>query len=291
LSVPGVSEVRLSAEAWRAERRRHEARVDALVAPRLARSASGRPDPVEDFLFTYYPFRPSAMRRWSPGAGVALESPEALASDTRFTVREDGLAALVPPDSRERTRLEFSLRLCRAVAGREPRSACFGLHEWAMVFADADGRRHRAWPLRLGAEGTDRVVRSLPLRCSHYDAYRFFTPGARPLNLDAPTLGARVDNEQPGCVHANMDLYKWAMKAAPWVPSSLAADCFELAAEARILDMRASPYDFSEAGLEPVRIETPEGRAEYESAQRAVMKKAEPLRLRLVTALERALSA
>ncbi|MGA0134199.1 MAG: hypothetical protein ACO3ND_07580 [Opitutales bacterium] len=159
-----------------------------------------------------------------------------------------------------------------------------------MVFGAADGRRHRAWPLRLGAEGTDAVVRALPLRCTHYDAYRFFTPSARPLNQQEPTLEARAENEQPGCVHANMDLYKWAMKAAPWTPSDLAADCFELAAEARLLDMRASPYDFSAAGVEPLRIETAEGRAEYEAAQRAVMKKAEPLRLRLIRALERALA-
>lgn len=290
MSDVGTSAPPLAADAWRAERRAHEARVDALTAPRRARAAQGVPDPVEDFLFTYYPFRPAALRRWSPGVGVALEGADELAVDSRFALGRDGLVTVVAPDDKARERLEFSLRLCRAVAGREARHACFGLHEWAMVFADADGRRHRKWPLRLGAEGTDRVVRSLPLRCTHYDAYRFFTPSARPLNQEAPTLEARVDNEQPGCVHANMDLYKWAMKASPWIPSALAADCFELAAEARLLDMRASPYDFSAAGLEPVRIETSEGRAEYEAAQRTVMKKAEPLRLRLITALGRALA-
>ncbi|MEY2820759.1 MAG: hypothetical protein RL105_331 [Verrucomicrobiota bacterium] len=290
MSGAAVSEIRFAAEVWREERRAHEARVAALTAPRLARAALGRPDPVEDFLFTYYPFRPSALRRWSPGRGVALADAAELADGARFERRADGLVSVVAPDAKERERLAFSLRLCRAVAGREARHACFGLHEWAMVFADADGRRHRSWPLRLGPEGTDRVVRSLPLRCTHYDAYRFFTPAARPLNQEAPTLEARADNEQPGCVHANMDLYKWAMKASPWIPSALAADCFELAAEARLLDMRASPYDFSAVGLEPVRIETPEGRAEYETSQRAVMKKAEPLRLRLISALERALA-
>ena len=77
----------------------------------------------------------------------------------------------------------------------------------------AEQRRHGSWPLRLGAEGTDTVVRSMPVRCTHYDAFRFFTPGARPLNKIAPTLEARGDNEQPGCVHVTMDLFKWAMKA------------------------------------------------------------------------------
>ncbi len=290
MNADETSRPRLASDVWRAERRAHEERVDALTAPRRLRAAQGRPDPVEDFLFTYYPFRPAALRRWSPGAGVGLEDADELLADARFSRRDDGSVAVAAPDDKARPRLEFSLRLCRAVAGREARHACFGLHEWAMVFADAEGRRHRSWPLRLGAEGTDRVVRSLPLRCTHHDAYRFFTAAARPLNQQVPTLGARTENEQPGCVHANMDLYKWAMKAAPWIPSALAADCFVLAAEARELDMRASPYDFSAAGLEPVRIETAEGRAEYETAQRAVMKKAEPLRLRLITALERALA-
>ena len=35
--------------------------------------------------------------------------------------------------------------------------------------------------------------------------------------------------EQPGCVHATMDLFKLAMKLAPFVESSLVADCFDLA--------------------------------------------------------------
>jgi hypothetical protein len=39
-----------------------------------------------------------------------------------------------------------------------------------------------------------------------------------------------------------MDLFKWAMKAQPWVSAELAADAFELAHVARSVDMRASPY-------------------------------------------------
>ena len=65
-----------------------------------------------------------------------------------------------------------------------------------------------------------------------------------------------------------MDLYKHAFRLTPLVPSELVADCFELAWDIRELDMRASPYDFSDLGLEPVRIETPEGKQEYVRAQR-----------------------
>ena len=133
-------------------------------------------------------------------------------------------------------------------------------------------------------------MRTLSIRCTHYDAFRFFTPPARPLNKLSPDLDGRLANEQPGCVHVTMDLYKWAMKSAPWVPAELAADAFELARDARSVDMRASPYDFSAVGLAPIRIETPEGRSEYEQEQRRLTKKAEPVRARLVASLNLALS-
>jgi hypothetical protein len=287
----GASPEILGRSVWWQAKLGHEARADALVAGRRSRAARGETDPVEDFLFTYYPFRFSAIRQWSPGAGVQLAEATEFFFDRRFRVQADGLVSLVPPTEEVRHRLSFHLSLCHAVALRPAFLGCFGLHEWAMVFENAAERRHSRWPLRLGSAGTDAVVRSLPLRCTHYDAFRFFTPPARPLNRHIPTLAQREENEQPGCVHVTMDLYKWTMKSAPWVPASLAADTFELAREAREIDMRASPYDFSAIGLKPICIETPEGRLEYEGEQRALTKKAAPLRDRLIIALKRALIA
>jgi hypothetical protein len=290
LSVVPASQIVLGPAEWRARRAAHEARADRLVEARRERAQKGERDPVEDFLFTYYPFRFAAVRRWTPGAGVALAEADELVVDRRFLRGSDGLVRVALPDAAQAGRLDFSLRLCRAVATRAAFHGCFGLHEWAMVYGQAEQRRHGAWPLRLGAEGTDAVVRSMPVRCTHYDAFRFFTPGARPLNKLAPTLDARVDNEQPGCVHVTMDLFKWAMKAQPWVSADLAADAFELAHVARTVDMRASPYDFSAIGLKPIAIETAEGRSEYEAEQRRLSALAEPIRARLIAELERALS-
>ena len=71
--------------------------------------------------------------------------------------------------------------LLAATAGRTPTLGCFGLHEWAMVYRHADETRHD-WPLRLGRAGTDEVVESHRIACSHFDAFRFFTDTARPLN-------------------------------------------------------------------------------------------------------------
>jgi hypothetical protein len=80
-----------------------------------------------------------------------------------------------------------------------------------------------------------------------------------------------------------MDLYKFAQKIAPWCPSELVADAFLLAADARRIDMRASPYDLSEYGFEAIKIETATGRAEYIAEQRALSERATPLRIELIT--------
>ena len=79
-----------------------------------------------------------------------------------------------------------------------------------------------------------------------------------------------------------MDLYKHAFRLSPLVSSDLVADCFVLAWEVREVDMRASPYDFSELGLLPIRIETPGGKREYAAHQRAFAEQATELRVRLV---------
>ena len=280
----------LGPEVWRPRQAAHRARGAAFGEARRRRAEAGEREPVEDFLFTYYPFRLSALQRWTPGAGVALAQADELLTDARLGRGTDGLVRVVAPDEAQRARLVFARDLCVAVAGRPAFLGCFGLHEWAMVYRQAAERRHQGWPLRLGPEGTDAVVRALPIRCTHYDAFRFFTPPARPMNKLSPDLDGRLANEQPGCVHVTMDLYKWAMKSAPWVPAELAADAFELARDARSVDMRASPYDFSVVGLAPIRIETAEGRGEYEQEQRRLAKKAEPLRARLVASLNLALS-
>jgi hypothetical protein len=106
-----------------------------------------------------------------------------------------------------------------------------------------------------------------------------------PLNPIEPTRATQADLDQPGCLHANMDLYKYSMWFSPYVSSDLIADSFELARSARTLDMQASPYDVSQFGLEPIKVEIPEGRSEYARRQREVMEQAAPLRDRLLVSL------
>jgi hypothetical protein len=272
--------MRLATADWHARRAAHEARVDAWTAGHRERVARGDKHPVEDFLFTYYSHRPGRLRRWSPGAGVVLLEHPVVAP---FVAAEGG-AVLTGPDDRVRRTASFVVDLLAGTAGRTPQLGCFGLHEWAMVYRGE--RRHEDWPLRLGQRGTDDVVEELGVRCSHYDAFRFFTPSAVPLNVLQPTRESQVALEQPGCLHANMDLYKWAYKLSPWLASELVADCFDLARRVRVLDMQASPYDLSDLGLEPVRIETPEGRAAYREQQAAFAGEAAALRARLAGAAD-----
>ncbi|SFC41138.1 hypothetical protein SAMN04487968_106113 [Nocardioides terrae] len=195
----------------------------------------------------------------------------------------------------QRVLLETLLRLLRATAARPGNFGCFGMHEWAMVYR-ADATRH-AVPLRLGGPATDTVVESHRVACSHFDAFRFFTPDAVPLNALSPSSTDREVFEQPGCLHGGMDLYKHAFRLTPLIPSDLAADAFELAWDIRILDMRAAPYDMSGVVLDPtgepwtpVEVETPDGKREYADLQRRHSERAAPLRQRLIEECERLLA-
>mgnify|MGYP001443400852 CR=1 FL=1 len=272
----------LDGPTWRARAAVHRARVRRWTGPHRERRARGEAHPVLDFLFTYYSYRPSRLERWHPGPGLVLQDADEFLALPGYVRDATGVRldpAALPP--RYTATARFVRDLLSATASRAPRLSCFALHEWAMVYR-CDTPRHASVPLRLGAAGTDAVVESLPIRCSHYDAFRFFTPAARPRNALQPTRATQVDNEQPGCLHAIMDLYKWAYKLAPATPSELVADCFELAVEVRELDMRASPYDLTAYGYSPVRVETPEGRAEFVRAQARFAERAVPLRERLL---------
>ena len=258
--------------------------MDAWIGPHLRRRQAGAKNAVEDFLFTYYSCRPAQLRRWHPGAGVELEGADPAEFGPGY--RDSGHGATVDVArvlAKRRDTVTWVRDLLAATADRPPHLGCFGMHEWAMVYRQRPEEvRHNAWPLRLGAGGTATVVEAAKVRCSHFDAFRFFTEPARALNVLQPTREAQPEHEQPGCLHANMDLYKWAYKLTPLIPSELVADCFALAREIRILDMRASPYDLTELGYPPVRVEDAEGRQEYAQAQRSFAERAAPLRTRLI---------
>ena len=279
----------LSPDQWLPLARAHEARVDLWIAPHLARRRAGQTHPVEDFLFGYYRLSPAKLRRWNPGPRVVLAGVEATERLSRPDFRRVPGGVGIDPWrlARHSGRLRNARRLLVATAARPPAYGCFGLHEWAMVYRlPADDLRHSGLRLRLGAPGTDAVVDAGPLRCTHIDAFRFFTDAAAPLNSLQPTRATQVALEQPGCLHAGMDLYRWAATFDPFVASELVADCFAHAREIRAVDMAASPYDLTDLGYPPIAIETPDGRADYARHQRAFAETGAVLRARLVEAID-----
>jgi hypothetical protein len=82
-----------------------------------------------------------------------------------------------------------------------------------------------------------------------------------------------------------MDLYKWAYKSSPWISSDLLRETLFFAIEAREIDMRAAPYDLTPWGYQPIKVETSDGRREYEREQHALYLKALKLREKLINAL------
>eukprot|EP00968_Pinguiococcus_pyrenoidosus_P001913 scaffold97_cov261-Pinguiococcus_pyrenoidosus.AAC.4 len=154
-------------------------------------------------------------------------------------------------------RLAWARDVLYGTTRRAPMLNCYGLHEWAMLYrpegeSSETVSKHQGLPLRVSQQTLNAVVEERPLRCTHTDAVRFFAPSALPLlaafdrarveeaagqSVDeiARTRGQRdaaalilehgkVPNrnlqpalEQPGCVHATMDLFKWSSKLAPFV--------------------------------------------------------------------------
>ena len=298
---------------WREEMDAYEARVARLTAAHRERRARGERHPVWDFLFSYYSVTPGQLGHYSPGPAVVMELdssatvPEQLRQPKYFMrvlVDADGYLVdsahtprLRSDHSRLRTGLmvdrqaflekrgdtaDYIRRLLTSTQTRTSHFDCFGLHEWAMVYK---GSQRHPDPLRLSEKATDEVVESHSIRCTHWDAYRFFTDEARPLNTCSPQPGRQMNWEQPACLHAGMDLYKWASKLGPVVDSTLWLDTFQLACDIRQLDMEASPYDLRDWGFTPVKIETPEGKREYVQRQREFAERGNILRRRLLTSL------
>jgi len=276
----------LPPQTWVPLAQAHAERADQMTAGQRARKSRGEKHAIEDFLYDYYGTRPAQLRRWHPGVGAGLapgpgaEPPHA--GWKWYRTFPDGVVTLdtkVFMQARGES-VRYIHGLLTATASRPVFTGCFGLHEWAMVYRQPEHRH--PLPLRLGQAATDEVVERHPIRCTHFDAFRFFTPEAVGLNRLQPTRATQIDYDQPGCLHAAMDCHKWASKLGPAVPGALALDCFALAADIRLLDMQASPYDLTSYGQPAVKIETPEGKAEYIARQREFARRASALRARLI---------
>jgi len=276
--------ISLAKEIWQERARKHEARVSKWIDPVLERRSRQARHPVYDFLFEYYSFRPGQLLRWSPGPGIILEGADRSDGAGVWEGVRAGQRLKTFPDSRQEF-VEWAINFLSSTAERSPNFSCFGLHEWAMVYREPVVR-HQQVPLRLSRPDLDVFLESQQLSCTHFDAFRFFSERAKPRNSLKLERTLTAEMDQPACIHVNMDLYRFCYKIAPWIESELLADAFALARSARELDMRASPYDLTEFGFEPIAIETSDGRAQYVRLQREIARLAEPIRERVLNAYQ-----
>ena len=276
-------------EIWTSLAKKHAELVGPFADAYVKRRSLRQKHPVHDFLFTYYNCSPLKLKQWVPSIDESVDFPSdffenyAWLSESWFKREESRLFL-------DRNRINahtyglasFVSNLCSQILTRPPRFGCFGLHEWAMVYkSSSEEIRHHGYRLRLSPKELANFVENHTICCTHYDAYRFFTKEAQPLNTLNPRLETRLEMEQGGCLHANMDVYKWATKLWPWIGSDFIARAFFLALEGRELDMRASPYDLTDDGYAPLCIETEEGRKQYQREQQLYSEKTTPLRKEL----------
>ncbi|MDY5584222.1 MAG: hypothetical protein SPG61_00325 [Arcanobacterium sp.] len=286
----------------------HKAEADKRTAAHVQRRKRGEKHPLEDFLYEYYPLRPRRFANWHPGvtrqgepivllkpcidggsshAVDALAAYEAQAKLPWYieveTAKGFGLCLDLEFLKHREKGIKHLFRLHSMLLEREAIFGCLGWHEWAMVYR-VDETRHQL-PLRLGQERTDELVEQAHIRCTHFDAFRFFAPEAAPLNQYQPSYETVLANEQPGCIHVSMDILRSCLQLAPLVPGELLIAAYDLALQARTVDMAASPYDCSSLGLVPISIETQAGKAQYIAAQRELAIAAKPLRKKLVEIL------
>lgn len=312
----------LTESEWTEEARAHVLTLEEILYPSLTTRSASNPNrrkrftseqkllnirthlvydnPVYNFLHSYYRYSTQDLKKYSPGLSVTLQGASASDHATILNAKfmefneHGGEYHLnkyynVTAEKIDWIKLARDREVLRNTTMKAPFLGCFGLHEWAMLYSGGSGnevKRHQAnVPLRVSQQTIDSVVSSTPLRCTHFDAWRFFQPSAKPLNAINPLQRETQPRyEQPGCIHANMDLFRYAYQMYPFVSSKLLLDALRVAIHARKIDLRASPYDVSAyAGCEdPLCVETPQGRKLYIEEQEKVAAAAAPVRLQIL---------
>ena len=137
----------------------------------------------------------------------------------------------------------------QAMLAREPSFGCLGLPSNGRWSYRDPNVRHPYVPLRLSREETDAVVDSQPLRCTHYDAFRFFTQAggdpAEPLSTHSalPSVTAsRPEARLHPREHGLVSLCVQDCSLLPVGCSRGRVRSGQRVGRAKV-DMRASPYD------------------------------------------------
>jgi hypothetical protein len=309
----------LQPSTWHAEAHSHRHAVSSILQV-VGHNDPGAlnlnlTDPISNFMCDYYRVKPRRLLEWSPGPWVGLHSPFhesaqglLLRGNSRHGVARNLMFAgepdvgmfdptCIPSHTLDAFHIDRSILI--RTEERSPIFSCFGLHEWAILYHPPNAveapvrhqeRDNPDLKLRVAQDVINGVVEgripvgkdTMPLRCTHFDAIRFFHPDARPHNtvVPEPNRSTQALNEQPGCVHAHMDLLFYALRLGPFIPSDLFRQCLQCAMDSRAVDVRATPY----AVPDPICVETVAGRKEYAKAQEELFERAKPVRRKLIEA-------
>ncbi len=316
-TVKPITQKTLSRQEWLSRTHQYQHDLHNLIYPKNLKTGKitqhdTHQHPIYNFLHRYYRYSVEYISKYSAGINHLLEDvqPTDLQNEHLHT------EFLIPYESSDQNHLytldqdRIKLQLNQnkgkyrhaniiqnyqtllTTLRKPPFYGCFGYHEWAMLYSGRSQPRPKPHqpqlPLRVSQEIIDTIVETPGnLKCTHYDAWRFFQKESQAWNI-YPSLN-RLDQskiEQPGCIHANMDLFKYAYQLYPFISSELLLKSLEIAIMARKIDVRASPYDCSaylseeegEEGRSPICVETSEGRKEYIEYQERLVEKAIPIR-------------
>lgn len=218
-------------ETWLQAAKEERNRVNRLLNPN---DYQDRNHPIYNFIFVYFFFNRKILFQYSPGIHVEIEgvhdSQELmsinLAPELQSVSSQRNFLAISSNEKKiSKKFLQRTLHLLKSIQSKLPSFWCFGLHEWAMQYnsiqqTSTKNSTFQSLPLRVTQQQIESLLNpprhenqySVPrLRCTHYDAIRFFTPSSVPLNAVSPSpTRLTVDQfDQPGCIHVNMDLFKY----------------------------------------------------------------------------------
>jgi hypothetical protein len=309
----GISLQEIPYSVWNQAARNHLNRINDLLYPKIEskslkfRSHAVSNHPIYNFLHSYYSYSTEEIKTYSPGMGYALSNTADFADSNRHHLIHKAMIKIpdcnsyiakpsfaIKPVKRYGEEAVTRIRdILEATVNKPPHFSCFGLHEWAMLYRgkrldenDPSTRHQPQLRLRVSQQVIDDTVGKNQIVCTHFDAWRFFDPAAQPLNVFHPmSRKEQVNYEQPGCIHATMDLFEYAYQLYPFVSSDMLAECLSIALIARKIDMRASPYDVSsfDGCEEPLYVETNEGKLAYIKEQQQLYKLSFPARQELLS--------
>jgi hypothetical protein len=268
-------------------------------------------------------YRINKKRSSSNGSDDAYANLKHSNGDGNYTDGDDGDDSIL--QKKTKSSFLWFQTILRNTAAAEPVLHCYNLHEWAMLYRPrgapepTSSKYQSHLPLRVTQDVINNTVERKGVYCTHLDALRFFAPAALPLNQNSATTAAaphsslpsssssstssgggllpqrseQLQLEQPGCVHAQMDLLKSCLRLQPFGDCTLLQHVLAVALESPKLDVGDSPYDASSQRylIVPIPIETSEGRKSYRSRQIALMTASQPLRSELIAVIDLFLQA